>query len=207
VALSYRINKRFSVQSGIYYSNIGQELSGISSYSGFGKYNDSKSSGFSVISASGTIYTDNDDVFLLDNNSQTKYSNDFDPVKAELQYIDNSLRQSFNYLELPVVVRYKVVDKTLDFNIIGGVSSNVLVSNTVSAGSTGNKHKIGGTDGLNMLTFSSSLGMGMEYNLSEKLSMNLEPVFRYYINPFGAIPGMNIHPYSFGVFSGISYRF
>ncbi len=204
VALAYRINKRFSVQSGLYFSSIGQELSGISSYSGFGKFNNTKSD-FSLITASGTIYTDNTDIFLNDNGSLKNES--FDPVKEGLPFIDNSLRQTFNYLEMPVVVRYKVVDKTLDFNIIGGFSSNVLVSNNVSAGSSGNKTNIGGTDGLNKLTFSSSLGMGMEYNLSRNLSLNLEPTVRYYLNPFGAIPGMNIHPYSFGVFSGLSYRF
>jgi opacity protein-like surface antigen len=98
------------------------------------------------------------------------------------------------------------VDKTLDFNIVGGISSNLLVSNTVSAG-TGVKYQVGETQGLNNITFSSSLGMGMEYNFSDKLSLNLEPTFRYYFNPFGSITGINIHPVSFGIFSGFSYRF
>jgi hypothetical protein len=212
VALSYRVNRRFSIQSGIYYSSIGQELSGISSYSGFQKINDSKdANNFGVQTANGTVYTSNPDVFLTDNYKGeriiTSISNEFiDPEKAQLDYIGNSLRQNFNYLELPIVIRYKVVDKTLDFNIVGGVSSNLLVGNSVSAG-IGGRSKIGETDGLNSITFSSSLGMGMEYNLSNKLSLNLEPTFRYYLNSFGSIPGMIIHPVSFGVFSGLSYKF
>jgi hypothetical protein len=212
VALSYKINRRFSVQSGLYYSKIGQELSGISAYSGFFQYDNAKgTSNFDVLTASGTVKTSNPDVFLRDNFNGdrvfTRYTSDvFDPVKAELNYIDNSLRQNFSYLELPVFVRYKLVDKTLDFNIVGGISSNLLVSNTVSAG-TGVKYQVGETQGLNNITFSSSLGMGMEYNFSDKLSLNLEPTFRYYFNPFGSITGINIHPVSFGIFSGFSYRF
>jgi hypothetical protein len=49
--------------------------------------------------------------------------------------------------------------------------------------------------------------MGMEYNISGKLSLNLEPTFRYYLNPFSVTTGTFIHPYSFGIFSGVMYKF
>ncbi len=56
--------------------------------------------------------------------------------------------------------------------------------------------------------FSSSLGMGMEYSITNNLSLNLEPTFRYYLNPFNNVAGLNnLHPYSFGIFSGLSYKF
>ena len=213
LALSYKINKRFSVQSGLYYSSIGKELTGISAYSGFSDHFYTKGrSNFVITTSTGTVYSSNNDIFLSDRSSseriQTSYNNNvIDPVKSSLTYLDNSIYQNFRYLELPIILRYKFIDKTLDLNIIGGVSSNLLVNNSVYAFSDGGKTDIGVTDGLNMITFSSSLGMGMEYNLSGNLSVNLEPMFRYYINPFNNIPGMKIHPYSFGVFSGISYKF
>ncbi|MFH0842922.1 MAG: outer membrane beta-barrel protein [Bacteroidota bacterium] len=213
VTLSYKISKRFSVQSGFYYSSIGKELSGISAYSGFERFFYTKGNpNFEVLTSNGTVLTDNNDIFLTDGLSagriQTDYNiNVFDAEKAGLTYLDNSIRQSFNYLELPVILRYKIVDKVLDFNIIGGVSSNLLVNNSVYASKGGSRTDIGTTDGLNLITFSSSLGMGMEYNFSNNFSLNLEPTFRYYINSFNDIPGMKIHPYSFGIFSGISYKF
>ncbi len=213
VAFSYKINKRFSVQSGLYYSSFGQELSGISTFGGFQRYDYTKGDpNFAVRTANGIVYTNNSDVFLLDNISEnrisTRYTNDvFDPSKANLTYLDNSLRQNFSYLELPVILRYKLVDRTVDFNIIGGVSSNVLVNNSVYAALDGGKYQVGKTEGLNLISFSSSLGMGMEYSFSKNLSLNLEPTFRYYINPFSSFSGMRIHPYSFGIFSGVSYKF
>jgi hypothetical protein len=83
----------------------------------------------------------------------------------------------------------------------------MLVNNTVYTTIDGSKYFIGKTEGLNPLTLSSSLGMGMEYNLSTKLSLNVEPTFRYYLNPFNVTTGSFIHPYSFGIFSGVSYKF
>ncbi|OFY64256.1 MAG: hypothetical protein A2V64_03570 [Bacteroidetes bacterium RBG_13_43_22] len=213
LALSYKINRRLSIQSGLYYSAMGKELTGIAAYSGFEDHFYTKGSpNFTVLTSNGPVYTSNNDIFLTDGLStdriQTNYNiNVFDPVKESLTYLDNSIHQNFSYLELPVILRYKIVDKALDFNIIGGLSSNLLVNNAVYASSDGSRTTVGATDGLNLLTFSSSLGMGMEYNFSNNLSLNLEPTFRYYINPFNEIPGMKIHPYSFGIFSGISYKF
>jgi len=213
VALSYKISKRFSVRSGLYYSTTGRELSGVAAYSGFKDHFYTKGSpNFTVLTSSGNIYTSNNDIFLADgllsDRIQTSYNNNvFDPVKASLTYLDNSIQQNFSYLELPVILKYKIIDRTLDFNLIGGVSSNLLVNNTVFALSDNGKTTVGTTDGMNIITFSSSVGMGMEYNLSDNLSLNLEPTFRYYINPFTDIPGIRIHPYSFGIFSGISYKF
>jgi len=58
-----------------------------------------------------------------------------------------------------------------------------------------------------MISFSSSVGMGMEYSFSGNFSFNLEPTLRYYINPFSPVAGVKIHPYSFGLFSGLIYKF
>jgi hypothetical protein len=211
-AFSYKISKRFSIQSGIYYSSLGQKVDGIYSFSGFQKYNNSKGGpNFIVPTTSGTVYASNPDVFLTaygDGKVLTAYNNDvFDPKKASLQYISNSLTQNLSYLELPVIVRYKIIDKMIGINLIGGLSYNLLVNNSAYAMKDGSKYSVGDTKGLNPLALSSSLGMGMEYNLSDKLSLNIEPTFRYYLNPFSVATGSFIHPYSFGVFSGVSYKF
>ncbi len=213
LALSYKISKRLSIQSGFYYSSVGKELSGISAYTGFEDHFYTKGDpNFEVLTTNGIVYTENNDVFLSDrlgaSRIETAYNNDvFDPEKASLQFIDNSLRQNFSFLELPVILRYKIIDKAVDFNIIGGISSNLLVNNSVYASSENGKLPVGKTEGMNILTFSSSLGMGMEYNISSSFSLNLEPTFRYFINPFNDISGLGLHPYSFGIFSGFSYKF
>jgi hypothetical protein len=212
VALSYKITKRLSIQSGLYYSALGQKVEGINSFSGFKPYDNAKGvDNFQVLTTSGTIHTSNPDVFLNavgSNRLITEFTNDvIDPKKANLQPVNTSLNQSLSYLELPVVLRYKVLDRTIGINLIGGVSYNLLVTNSVYTSLDGNKYPVGDTKGLNPLTLSSSLGMGMEYKVSDKLSLNFEPTFRYYINPFSVTTGSYTHPYSFGIFSGLSYKF
>jgi hypothetical protein len=213
VAFTYKISKRFSVQSGLYYSSLGQEVDGINSFGGFQNFVYTKGTrNFEVRTTSGTIYTNNGDVFLIssgpDDRIMTNYTIDvFDPEKANLKPLNSSIRQNFSYLELPVVLRYKFVDRMIDFNIIGGLSYDMLINNSAFAIYDGAKYQIGKTEGLNPNSLSSSLGLGMEYNFSDKLSLNLEPTFRYYLNPFNQATGSGMHPYSFGIFSGLSFRF
>jgi hypothetical protein len=212
VAFSYKISKRFTIQSGLYYSSLDQKVDGINSFSGFRPYDVTKGDhNFEVLTTTGTVFTSNPDVYLSADGANrvvSAYSNDvFDPKKASLEPVSNSLDQNFSYLELPVILRYKIVDKTIGINVIGGLSYNMLVHNSVYTTVDGNRYPIGDTKGLNPLTLSSSLGMGMEYNISDKLSLNLEPTLRYYLNPFSVTTGSYTHPYSFGIFSGVSYKF
>jgi Outer membrane protein beta-barrel domain len=213
VAFNYKVNKRLSVQTGLYYSSYGQKVTGVSSFAGFRNFHDTKSgSDFAIQTSSGTITSSNSDIFLIENNPgdrvTTRYTIDvFSPYKSNLQYIDNTVFQNFNYLEIPFLVKYKVLDRKVDFNLVGGISYNLLVSNSAYSFSGGEKYIIGKTEGLSPVTFSSSLGMGMEYNLTGKISLNIEPTFRYYITPVSGLVGSSIHPYSFGILSGFSYKF
>jgi hypothetical protein len=212
VGFAYRINKKLSIQSGVYYASVGNEVSGINSFAGFRPFDLTKGDrNFMVLTTAGRIYTENPDIYLVDKAGErvlTRYTNDvFDPFKSNLSYLSNSLYQNFTYIEMPVMLRYKVIDKSIDFNLIGGFSYNMLVNNSVHTVIEGTRYNVGKTDGLNPFIISSAMGMGIEYSLSDKFSLNLEPTFRYYLNSFSDMNSMKIHPYSFGVFSGLSYRF
>jgi hypothetical protein len=212
VAFSYKINKKFSIQSGLYYSSLGQKIDGVNSYDGFQRYVYTKGvSNFKVYTTNGIISTSNPDVFLTavgTDKVETIYTSDvYNPVKENLQSVSSSLNQNFSYLELPVVLRYKIVDKSIGINLVGGLIYNLLVNNSVYTTVDGSKYSIGKTDGLNSHTLSSSLGLGMEYSLSGNFSINLEPTFRYYLSPLSSTTSSFIHSYSFGIFSGVSYKF
>ena len=132
VALTYSLNKRFSIQSGLFYSSVGQEVEGINSFAGFRKYDNTKgANNFEVLTTNGKVLTSNADVFLMADGSPdriiTAFNRDvFDPQKASLDYINNTMRQNFSYLELPVYLKYKFIDRAVDFNLIGGFSYNLL---------------------------------------------------------------------------------
>lgn len=209
---SYKITKRISIQSGLLYSSVEKEVTGIGAYSGFNKYFTAKSgSEFSVQTSNGSIVVTNNDIFLRDNVAsrvQTRYSADvFNPAKSNLTYLNNSVNQNFNYLEIPLLFKYKAIDRKVDVIVVGGLSYNMLVGNTAYANVDGIKYSVGKTEGLNPVNFSSSVGLGFEYSLSRKISFDLEPTFRYYLIPFSDIAGSASHPYGFGIFTGLSYKF
>ncbi len=210
-SLSYSMTSRLSIQTGLYYSSLGREVTGVTSYSGFEPFASSKSGViFGVTTSSGTISSINTDIYLADvagDRIDGYYSVDnFDPVKSNLIPFGEQLRQNFEYLEIPLMVRYKLIDRKLDFNILGGMSYNFLVGNqTWAMNESGSKVLIGSTEGINHLLLSSSLGMSMQYELSERFSLNLEPHVRYYLNTGGDLGSGN--PYSFGVFSGMHFKF
>jgi hypothetical protein len=212
MGVSFKVNKRMSVQSGVIYSSIGQKITGISSYSGFSDYSDAKGSGqFSVQTSNGIIISNNNNIFLRDEISgrvlSTYTADSFDPSKADLTYLNSSITQNFNYLQIPVLLRYKAIDRKIDVNFVGGLSYNMLVGNSAFAKVDGEKYPIGKTEGLSSVNFSSSLGLGFEYSFSGKISLNIEPTFRYFLTPLGGLVGSSLHPYSFGVLSGFSYKF
>lgn len=213
VAFYYKLSRRFSIQSGLFYSSVGQEVDGINTFTGFSQYDMTKGSrNFEVMTTNGKVFTNNADVFLLSEGPGervlTQYTTDlFDPVKANLQYANNYLQQNFSYVELPIMLRYKIIDRAIDLNIVGGISYNMLVGNKVFTYIGGDRYNIGKTEGISPILFSSALGMGMEYSFTSSFSLNLEPTFRYYLDPFNPLEGSRQHPYSFGIFSGVRYKF
>lgn len=213
LSFAFGVSKRLSIKTGLLYSSIGQRIEGISSYKGFLNFTDTKSSSdFTVKTSYGAIASTNKDVYLLEVGSGSRlltlYGADiFDPVKANLNYLSASLIQSINYFEIPILLKYKLIDRKLDINVVGGISYNMLIGNSTYISSGGVKYIIGKTEGLSPVTFSSDIGMGMEYKLAGKLTFNIEPIVRYYFLPMGGIPEYKIYPYSFGVLSGIYYNF
>lgn len=210
ISFSYNMGNRLSIQTGVYYSSLGREIEGISSYSGFAEIAGSKSGRvFGIETTAGTINTTNRDMFLTDNTAdriQSIYTADnFDPLKADLIPFGSSLQQSFEYLEIPFMLNYKVIDRKIGFNIMGGVSYNFLLGNTAYVVGDGSKVAVGSTEDVSRLLLSSALGMNIEYALTNKFMLNVGPSMRYYLNSGGSFSGDN--PYTFGLFSGLFFKF
>lgn len=210
-SLSYKMTGRLSIQTGLYYSSLGRRVDGVTSYSGFAPFASSKSGIiFDVQTSSGTISSTNRNIYLSDNEGDRidgYYSVDnFDPSKSSLIPFGNQLRQNFEYLRVPLILSYKIIDSRLDFNILGGMSYSFLVGNhTWAMNEAGAKIFLGSTDGIDRLLLSSSLAMSMEYELSNRFSLNLEPEVRYFLNTGGDLGSGN--PYTFGIFSGMQFKF
>ena len=119
---------------------------------------------------------------------------------------DGSLKQQINFVEIPVELSYKILDKKFGIDLIGGMSTLFLTENNVSLVSSGQEMSIGKANNLNEIHFSSNVGLGFKYNFWGNFNANFQPMFKYQINTFNENSG-DFKPYFIGLYSGVSFSF
>ncbi len=211
--IQYTANRKLRIYTGIYFSRMGQQIGDIQLY---------KSSNNGVIilpikgdldinNSMGAITSRNEKLYFQDQSAYridpVSLSETYDPIKEGLIPLNADIIQSMDYLEVPLIIRYKVIDKRVDLNFIGGVSTNFMVQNQAYASYQGSKITIGETHGLKTINYSSTLGLGLEYDLTETISLSLEPAFKYYLNSINRSDNIMTHPYAIGIFTGLNYIF
>jgi hypothetical protein len=117
-----------------------------------------------------------------------------------------AISQRLSYYEVPVELEYKLVNNRFGVNLIGGVSTFFLNNNEVYSEFEEYTTYIGEANNINNVSFSTNLGVGMNYSFSEKFRFNLEPTFKYQLNAFNNTSG-DFRPYIIGVYTGFSYKF
>lgn len=116
-------------------------------------------------------------------------------------------QQKIKYLETPLSYIYHLKDDAkINIDVIGGFSALFLTNQSIIAKDRdGNSLKIGEVENLKKVNFSFNLGSNLSYSLTEKLHLNVEPTFKYYLSTYSN--NVDTKPYSFGLSLGISYRF
>ena len=201
VNLGYELNEKFTIQSGIYYAQIGQIADEV---------NLKQQPEFAppVYSSNDPKYTGNtsagklnaDDKALEEGNKETNFYDD------ENIAVDN-LEQNFQYIEVPLIAKYKILDKKLDLQLIGGLNTGLLVGNDLYKKNGFEKDRVGETENISKYIYNTITGIGLGYELSDKLFMSVEPTIKYSLTSINKAHNYHYRPYSFGVFTGISYRF
>jgi hypothetical protein len=127
-------------------------------------------------------------------------------IGGQAQPFEGRMVQQLGYVEVPMELNYALLDKKFGINLIGGVSSLFLVDNAVSLESNQLITEMGEANNANDVNFSTNIGIGFNYEISQKLQLNVEPIFKYQLNTFSETAG-NFRPYAIGVYSGLSFRF
>lgn len=114
--------------------------------------------------------------------------------------------QRFGFIEIPISLEYRLVDKKLGVNLSGGFSALFLNSNEIYADINGSSTLIGSANNINDTSYSANFGIGFDYGLSKKIDINLEPMFKYQVNTFSNTSG-DFRPFFIGVYTGLSFKF
>jgi hypothetical protein len=224
VYFAYIANSRLSFQTGLQYSKYGQEKVAqvnvvninyqyVENGKVFAIGGDKvcqvtiNNSTGTIIASSGQDKNEYASSIVKDNRLNTDY---FNLPTAETSYNGTAenmpIYQYFNFLEIPFILKYKIIDSRINLSISGGLNTNILVGNKVKI-ENDNQDIYKKTVDINKINYSSIAGLGIEYSLKTNLFLNFEPRFIYYINDINEGIRFNVHPYSFGAFAGISYLF
>lgn len=222
--VDYKASQRFSIQVGVYYNAMGQKVDNIkvTTYPTNIAANNVNtmvlytSNSLGPVSTTGTPEV-NTNLFYSYltadsyNNATASVANRSHVTNTtkngRVSTNDGSMIQKLNFVEIPLLARFKIIDKKISLHMIGGISTNLLVGNNVIFKQDGTSENIGQTSGINTVNYSSTVGIGINYGLFKKLDLSIEPTYKYYLKSISNINNVDFKPYSFGVFTGFVYKF
>lgn len=193
VGLQYALNNKWTVRTGINALNFEYSTNNITYYYA------NNGAGLENVNENGT----GSGIVVENPNPKGIAYNDDGMVTTRYQ---GNINHRINYIEVPMELSYKILNKKFGINVIGGVSSIFLNDNRVSLVSSESNLDIGEANNLNKLHFSTNIGLGLRYNFMKTFQANLEPMFKYQINTYNENAG-DFKPYFIGVYSGISFSF
>jgi len=216
IQVSYRAANRLSIESGLLFNKMGISIgaSGIKLYDSsfdyaFSGNTTERSSWVSVTNSVGNIVSNAGDIYVNNYkiNAVSAPGAFEDNVPVEAYTAEEGIQQHLDYLELPFNLRYTVVDRTIELQLVGGLSTNFLLHNYVTMDTPAGRDEIGYLTNVRNVNYSGNAGVGMVYHIHKKFSLRLEPRFRYFLHSVNDATLPSTRPYSIGVYTGLNYTF
>ena len=215
IAVSYRIFNRLSIQTGISYSQTGQSINNVTPVTNMYaavSSNNSYTKNFVKTSSGSVAITSN-----LKSDVNTTYSSYFNDEPLEnsaaasnsniSSFVKYRLIERVDYLEIPIMLRYTVIDRKLQLYVLGGMSANVLLGTKVFVDNGDELVKNGIIVMARPVNHSSTVGLGIGYKIFNNMSIGFEPLFKYYMHSYTTGSPIKSNPYAFGISTSLMYNF
>jgi hypothetical protein len=192
VQVAYKINKKWTIQSGIHLQEMSYSNNQIAVFSS------------SQGSSSTTEFT-NEGFFSFDANNTENIDFNANSLTNAISYSGN-LTQNYGYIEIPFELKYNFSSrKEFKTQLVAGFSSLFLNKNSILLG-TENRLQEGKASNLNMINFSGNLGFDFNYHLNKNWSLHLNPMLKVQLNTFNENAN-NFAPFYLGIYTGVHYKF
>lgn len=195
--LSVSAGKRLSIQTGVYYSRMGQKTTENAGVPGNATFTLRNTANMKTTPL-GNIKT---------RTQAVAYRSAEAIVLNAINGTDQTLEQVFGTLEVPLHLRYLLNDNKIRFSLSGGFSGNFIVNNKVYLKSSEGKELLGSTENIRNFNMSTDLGLGVEYPITRKIRIMVEPGFKYYLNSLSEDKSIDFKPYLFTFSTGIGIEF
>lgn len=196
--LTVSTGKRLSIQTGVLYSRLGQTTTETSSPVRTAAFAPSTGAP-RMATPLGNVKTQRKPVAYR--------SSEAIVLNSMAANAEESLEQVFGTLEIPLFVRYKLNNNKISFSILGGFSGNFIVDNKVYLKTAEDKELLGSTEDIRNFNMSTDLGLGVEYPVSRKVKIMIEPGFKYYLQSLSRNELIDFKPYMFTLSTGIGIEF
>ncbi len=220
VSVQYKTSKRWIVESGVYYAQSGQE-----SESSLNIFAQNKNQDYSFAPSSDKSYFSN--IVQVENSNMVmnstagviqfnntpkgaELSGNFDASNSgftNLLVPSGQFSQVFQFVEIPLYARYRVVDSKFGVELITGLNTGIVVGNDAYISNQYGVQNIGETLDISSVNIAGTLGVGLNYELGKNFAVALEPRFLYYLNSINSNPSVEFRPYRIGIYTGLVYAF
>ncbi|MEO8774275.1 MAG: hypothetical protein ABI263_03840 [Gelidibacter sp.] len=196
---SYAINDHIKIRAGVNKVDLGYSTEGVTALKDVHSFNvNSESSELRNINFNRQAKAD---AYMSTSSINKESAPQFVVSNAK-----GSLEQNFGYIEVPLEIEYNLINSKFGLNVIGGFSTLFLNTNEIYSVLDNTRSLLGDANNINKTSYSANFGLGLNYNISQTLKLNLEPMFKYQINTFNNTSG-DFRPYFIGVYSGFSFKF
>ncbi len=192
VYFNFKVNKKWTIQSGV-------------SYSWANSYIDSSKS-FAVKDYNGDIQ------FKLNTNMGYGY---LKPSSAVPPNVGDSILTAktysqLHYLTIPLIISYNISMNRFSLMVGGGVTFNIktsgaLETRTYGPGYTEKEYNVN-ILGLKKTNFGMMVKADLQYHVSSKIGIDLIPSFKNTLGPINLPGALSAYPFNFGIGLGVSFR-
>jgi len=117
------------------------------------------------------------------------------------------IKQEISYVEIPLQFSYLIPKGKFEFSMMGGFSTYFLLDESLTLINEANQELLlGKATNLSTVSLSLNAGVGFNYQLTPKIALDVQPVFKYRIRTLnqGTFDGQTA---TFSFLTGIRYRF
>lgn len=196
--IGYDLSDRWNIQVGAMYSYIEQKSIPLNIQADTSNITDIH---YSFTTSSGAVSFSSDDFGEDDAKGLTN-------KKVYLAY---SAKEKIEFINVPVMIRYKLINRNINVYVFGGFMANFIVNHQVKltvlnepADLTANTNKI---LGLQKMNAGFLFGIEFQYNIFKGLNVLLAPTIRGSMTSINKNTSVKSYPYSIGLATGLCYHF
>lgn len=117
------------------------------------------------------------------------------------------VKQEFSNIEIPIALKYYIINRKFSVYISGGVGLNLLIDNNADIILSDDSKYKSETEDLASLSWSGLIGFGVSYNINKTFYLSVEPHFRHYFNSLNKNNSYSIKPNISNFSFGLGFRF